>query len=167
VLIVVERLFPDLLIAPVVQEPALRRLGEFLLGKACPNGEQPQRGIGIGCVFFAPEQRQVHLGDQHMSQFVGQQDERIARHEFHTCDPLLFGEALKTRIVQGRFCSGLDALRQRRLSRLDLLSRDGSRAENKDAERGAPDSKTPDSKTEVSHLPRRLGAALTATTISV
>ena len=110
VLIVVERLFPDLLIAPIIQEPALRSLREFVLGKTRPDREQSQGGVGIGRVLFPPEQRQVHLGDEDVSQFMRQQNERISGHEFDPVDPLLFREASQTRTVQGGLRSGLDPL---------------------------------------------------------
>jgi hypothetical protein len=96
-------------------------LYKFVLGKTCPDREQSQGGVGVGCVFLPPEQRQTHLGDEDVPQFMGEQDERVSRHELHPVDPLLFCEAFETRTVQGGFRSGLDPLPESRLSRLSLL----------------------------------------------
>jgi hypothetical protein len=123
-----------------------RPVYKFVLGKTCPDREQSQGGVGVGCVFLPPEQRQTHLGDEDVPQFMGEQDERVSRHELHPVDPLLFCEAFETRTVQGGFRGGLDPSR---LSRLSLLCHRRNGAEKKDPERGPPNPKT-----DVSHVHR-------------
>jgi hypothetical protein len=107
-LIVEERLFPRLLIAPVVEEPALRRLGQTVPRKIGSYLEQSQGGESIGCVLFTPEHRQVHFGYMYVPHFVEQQNQRISHHEFHPVYSLLLREVLETGIVLERWCSRFD-----------------------------------------------------------
>jgi len=100
----------QVLIAPAVQEPAPCSIGEFVLREARSDLEQRQGGERVGCILFAPEHRQVHLGNVRVSQFMEHQGERISRHEFYAVDPLLICEAFETGIVLERYRSGLDPL---------------------------------------------------------
>jgi hypothetical protein len=100
----------------------------------------------------------MQLGDQHVSQFVGQQNERVSCHEFDPVDPLLLREAFETRTVQGGLRGGLDPLSKSRLGRLSLLCLHRTRGEQKGAERGPQDAKT-----EVSHVHRHFVRTLTTT----
>ena len=96
-----------MLIAPVVQEPALRRFGQTVPRKIGSDLEQSQGGESVGGILFPPE-RQMHLGEMDVPHLVKQQNERIPDHEFHSGNSLLLGEVLETGIVLEHSCSRLD-----------------------------------------------------------
>jgi hypothetical protein len=128
-LVVEEKLGPCLLIAPVVQEPSFRCVGERALRKIGSYLEHCQNGESVGCVLFPSQHRQAHLDYQYVYHFVEQQKERISYYEFHPVDPLFLREVLEKSSVLERSRSLFDpGLEWRRSGRSRLCQdRPGTR----------------------------------------